>query len=230
VPIATPPLRLKITGTSQILTITPSRLIVAGYTGRDEDAVAAHIAELAAIGVPPPATVPAFYDLDPGLLTTDPVVSVHGPDTSGEVEPVIIRHQGRYYLAVGSDHTDRELEQADICRSKAACPKPLGDSVVPLPDDLADLAEFAWDDVVASSEADGLPYQQGTLAALWRPGDLLARIAASVPGADGDLVLFCGTLPLLTGRFVAADGWKLRLVLRDGTVLAHAYETKRRND
>lgn len=225
-PIATPPLRLKITGSPRTLTITPSRLIVAGYTGRDEAAVAAHIAELARIGVPPPPTVPAFYDLDPGLLTTDPVVSVDGPATSGEVEPVIIRDRGRYYLAIGSDHTDRELERADIATSKAACPKPLGVSVLPLPDDLA---EFDWDVVLASSETDGQPYQHGALAAMRRPAGLLAQLATAVPDADGDLVLFCGTLPLLTGQFVAGDAWKLRLVLGDGTVLAHAYETKQRN-
>jgi 4-hydroxyphenylacetate 3-monooxygenase len=225
-PSTTPPLRLKVSATAETLEITPNRLIVAGYTGRDEGAVAKHIAELADIGVPPPATVPAFYDLDPALLTTQAVVGVGSADTSGEVEPVVLRLGGRHYLAVGSDHTDRELEKSDIPGSKAACPKPIGENVVALPDDLDG---FDWDSVGATSEVDGEPYQRGALAALRTPGDVLARLAAALPDTEGDLVLFGGTLPLLTGRFVFGRSWKLRLTLPDGQVLAHTYETKHRS-
>lgn len=45
-------------------------LVIAGWTGRDAAAVEAHIAELEAIGVPRPATVPCFYRVAAGLLTT----------------------------------------------------------------------------------------------------------------------------------------------------------------
>lgn len=55
-------LRLYVAHTEHTLDVTPERLIVAGYTARDEHAVAEHIAELAAIGVPEPASVPAFYE------------------------------------------------------------------------------------------------------------------------------------------------------------------------
>jgi 4-hydroxyphenylacetate 3-monooxygenase len=224
---ATSPLRLKLKATTETLDITPARLIIAGYTGRDEAAVAAHIAELAEIGVPPPPSVPAFYELDPALLTTGPAVGVGGASTSGEVEPVVVRHHGRHYLAIGSDHTDREIEKTGIAESKAACPKPLGEYVLPLP---GNLAQFDWDAVLAESEVDGQPYQRGTLAALREPGELLSRLAAAVPDADADLVLFCGTLPLLAGRFAFGQAWKLRLTLGDGTVLDHAYETKQGSD
>jgi 4-hydroxyphenylacetate 3-monooxygenase len=225
-PPAKSPLRLEVSGSAETLDITPARLIVAGYTGRDADAVAAHIAELAEIGVPEPPTVPAFYDLDPALLTTDAVVSVASPDSSGEVEPVIIRHGGRHYLAVGSDHTDRELEKTDIAGSKAACPKPIGETVLALPDDLS---EFDFDAILATNEVDGEAYQRGALVALRTPADLLARLAGALPDTDGDVVVFGGTLPLLTGRFVFGRNWNLRLELGDGTVLAHTYETKHRS-
>jgi len=58
--------------------VSPERHVAAGYTAKDEEAVAEHIAELARIGVPPPASVPAFYRLDPVLLTTEAVVEVAG--------------------------------------------------------------------------------------------------------------------------------------------------------
>lgn len=80
-----PRLHLQPAGSGVHLAVAPARLIVTGYTGRDEKAVAAHIAELGEIGVPAPATVPAFYDLDPQLATTDPAISVDRPNTSGEV-------------------------------------------------------------------------------------------------------------------------------------------------
>ena len=224
--MSNPALHLTVHGTGETLHVRPARLIVAGYTGRDAEAVAAHIAELAEIGVPPPATVPAFYDLDPALLTTDAVIEVDGPNSSGEVEPVVIRHDGRHYLGVGSDHTDRELEKSSVAGSKAACPKPLGRDVVALP---ADLDDFDWDSVTGASDVDGEPYQRGSLSALRHPADVLARLADALSDVDGDLVLFGGTLPLMTGRFVFGRNWTLQLELGDGTVLAHTYETKQRN-
>lgn len=72
------PLRLTVHTTAETVEVVPDRLVIAGYTGRDERAVAAHIAELAEIGVPPPRSVPAFYDIDPGLLGTDDQRQAHG--------------------------------------------------------------------------------------------------------------------------------------------------------
>ncbi|MGA4837351.1 DUF2848 family protein [Streptomyces sp. G45] len=217
---------MRVTRTGERLEIAPARLIVAGYTARDRASVDHHIAELAAIGVPPPSSVPAFYDLDPRLVTTDAVIEVAGAATSGEVEPVIVRHGGRYFLAVGSDHTDRELERADIAAAKAACPKPVGDTVVEIGPDLSALD---WDAVAAESTVDGTPYQQGSAATLRHPGELVERMTAVLGGIPGDLVLFCGTFPLLTGAFVHGSHWRVCLGLPDGTALTHRYETKLRS-
>lgn len=222
----TPALRLHVAGTDLTLDLSPRRLVVAGYTARDEDAVNAHIAELAAIGVPPPPSVPAFYELDPALLTTDPVIEVPGAATSGEVEPVLVRHRGRHYLAVGSDHTDRALERSDITAAKAACPKPIGAQVIALG---TDPGGAEWERATAGCRVDGAPYQHGPLRTLRHPGELLGRLPAGGAPADADLVLFCGTLPLLTGDFVHGTHWRLRLELAGGPALSHVYETKRRS-
>ena len=113
-----------------------AQLVVAGYTGRDAAAVQHHIDELAAIGVPPPASVPMLYRLDRALVTSDGSHAVPSAETSGEVEPVFVRSGGRWYLGVGSDHTDRGLERDSVERSKAVCVKPVGRHVVRLPDDV----------------------------------------------------------------------------------------------
>jgi len=213
--------RFRLNATDADVDLDAPRLIIAGYTGRNEAAVAAHIAELAAIGIPPPASVPAFFVLDPNLVTSDPVVVISGSNTSGEVEPVLIRHKGRHYLGVGSDHTDRDIERSDIAASKAACPKPVGHRVIALPDDLAMLD---WDAIDVESDVDGEPYQRGSLAAMRTPTDLLARMTATLGEVDDDLVIFCGTVPLLTGGFRAGRHWRIQLTLNSSTALIHTYE------
>ncbi|GHF31720.1 DUF2848 family protein [Amycolatopsis bartoniae] len=215
---------LVLTASGVELVVRPERLIVAGYTAKDEESVAKHIAELAAIGVPPPPSVPAFYDLDPALLSTGSAIEVPGTSTSGEVEPVVVRHDGRYYLAAGSDHTDREIERTDITKSKAACPKPLSTSVAEIG---TDLAALDWDAITAECTVDGTPYQRGDIGVLRHPADTVARMTSALGDIDGDLVLFCGTLPLLTGEFVFGERWRLELALPGGTRLTHTYETRR---
>jgi hypothetical protein len=195
------------------------RLLVIGYAGRDQAAVKHHIDELAAIGIAPPPHVPMVYELSPGLVTGDASVVVSGPSTSGEVEPVLVRAAGQWYLALGSDHTDRELEATDIKTSKAVCPKPVSARAIHLDGDPArgDLDE-AWDAIVIASAIDGTVYQRGTLAALRLPSNLIAH--ATADDRAGDLVVFCGTVPLLDGHFrygaqftatMNADDWSLRL-------------------
>ncbi|GAA4882468.1 DUF2848 family protein [Actinomycetospora straminea] len=220
-------LRLRVAHTGEDLSFAPARLVVAGYTARDQGAVAAHIAELAEIGVPPPASVPAFFDLDPALLTTEDVVRVSGANTSGEVEPVLLRAGGRWFLAVGSDHTDRDLERDDVAASKAACPKPIGATVARLADEPG---SFDLDHVSAESTVDGVTYQASSLAELLRPDEVLARMRVALPDnpldTGEDFALFGGTTPLLGGVFVPGARWELALRLTDGTDLTHTYDTK----
>lgn len=219
-------LRLRTADGAEPLIVVPERLVIAGYTAKDEASVRAHIAELAEIGVPPPATVPTYYDLDPGLLTTAPVVEVTGERTSGEVEPVVVRHAGRYFLGVGSDHTDRDLERTDVGRAKAACPKPLGEIVADLG---TDLSGAAWDELAAGCAVDGVPYQEGSIAALRHPAELVERMTSVLGPIGGDFALYCGTLPLLGGAFVYGAHWRTRLTLPGGPALAHGYEIKVRS-
>ena len=114
------------------INVEPAALIVAGWTGRDEAALRHHIEELAAIGVPPPSSVPVFYRNSMLNLSQSPVIEVLGPETSGEVEPVIIALGNRLCLTVGSDHTDRKAETQGIALSKQLCAKPIGQHLWPL--------------------------------------------------------------------------------------------------
>ena len=157
------------------------------------------------------------------LPISDGVIRVTGGSTSGEVEPVILRQDSEYYLTVGSDHTDRDLERSDIHGSKAVCPKPVASAVVPLG---TDLASAGWDHMTVASTVDGNPYQSGTVSSLRHPADLFDRLTGVVGAVTDDFALFCGTVPLIGPKFVFGAAWTVQLGLLDGKELTHAYEAK----
>ena len=107
-------------------------LIVAGWTGRDAAAVEHHIRELEAIGVAPPSAVPLFYRVSATLLGPHTAIEVVGEESSGEVEPMIVRAGGRLWLGLASDHTDRALEAHSVALSKQICAKPCASGLWPL--------------------------------------------------------------------------------------------------
>src|SRR5882672_11770566 len=150
------------------VTVTPQALIVAGWTGRDEAALRHHIEELAAIGVPPPSSVPVFYRNAVSNIVQTSRLEVLGPDTSGEVEPVVVALEDGLWIGIGSDHTDRKAETMGIALSKQLCGKVMGASLWQL-DDISK----HWDQIVIRSHAvirgERVTYQEGPLAAMRPP-------------------------------------------------------------
>jgi hypothetical protein len=168
--------------------------IVAGWTGRNRAAVEEHIAELEALGVARPSSAPIFYRVSASRLTTAPEIE-STEASSGEVEPVLLRHAGALWVGVGSDHTDRKLETYSVAASKQLCDKPIARELWPY----VDVAPH-WDRLILRSwittEAAEHAYQDATLAGLLHPDDLMA--GAKPPLDDGTL-MFCGTVPVEGG-------------------------------
>src|SRR6266852_1986924 len=157
--------------------------IVAGWTGRDAAAVEKHIAELEALGVRRPATTPIFYRVSVARLTTATEIEAVGAHSGGEVEFVLLQHGGRLWVGAGSDHTDREVEAYGVTVSKQMCDKP----VAPVFWAFDDVAPH-WDRLRLRShvEENGQRkiYQEGPVAAMLAPLDLIGRCAlSSVPAA-----------------------------------------------
>jgi hypothetical protein len=224
--MTTSAVHLRVAGTGDTLEVD-GILIIAGYTGSDAGQVRAHIEELAAIGVPAPAEVPMVYPVDWSLLTTAPSISVAGASTSGEAEPVLVRHDGAWYLGVGSDHTDRQLERESVHESKKACQKPMSGTVIRLGVDPATGGfDAGWKAVGLTSAVDGIDYQRGTLAAIRGPGDLLPRVLKAVSPGD-DLVVFCGTVPIIGGQFRPGRQFDCRLSVPGCDPIDLSYETRR---
>ncbi|MGL5137253.1 MAG: DUF2848 domain-containing protein [Beijerinckiaceae bacterium] len=196
-------------GGSHAIRTTIHTLVIAGWAGRDEAALRHHIEELAAIGVPRPSSVPVFYRCAASLLTQASSIDVLGPDSSGEVEPVIVALDDGLWLGVGSDHTDRQAETFGIALSKQLCPKPVSRDLWRLDEVLP-----RWDTLELRSHAlvggDRVLYQDGRLASLRPPADLIQRWTdggALMPGT----LMFGGTIAAI-GGIRPASGFEMEIV------------------
>ncbi len=205
---------------SDLITVAPETLIVAGWTGRDEASLRHHIEELAAIGVPRPSSVPVFYRNAVSNIVQTSRLEVLGPDTSGEVEPVVVALNDGLWIGLGSDHTDRKAETMGIALSKQLCGKVMGPALWRLDDITAH-----WDQIIIRSHAiiDGKRelYQEGPLAAMRHPNDLIARYGKSLAPQT---VMFCGTLGAKGG---IRPGSRFEMELEDPVLkrsMAHAYD------
>jgi hypothetical protein len=203
---------------------TLRRLVIAGYTGRDREQVRHHVDELAALGVPPPDAIPAFFDVPPTLLNWSGEIEVAGEETSGEAEPVLFCTSRGWYVGVGSDHTDRAMERTSVSASKSACPKPVSTSTLPV----ADLAD-RWDELVLRGLADGRPYQEAPLAAISRLDDIVDGYRRTVGGSLDGLAMFLGTVPLLDGGFRYSRTFRAELWDGARLLLACSYQVTRRS-
>lgn len=187
-----------------------TKLIMAGYTGRDQVETQAHIDELKAHGIPAPEHVPAFYACAPTLLTTAAEMFVLGRETSGEGEFVLLPSDGELLVAVGSDHTDRALEATDIPRAKQLCAKVVSNEVWRLADVVGHWDALQLRSWVGNDGAEML-YQAGPLARLLPPDAILAAVRANATQPIADAIVFSGTLPVIGGRFLPAPFFQVEL-------------------
>ncbi|MFK8256937.1 DUF2848 domain-containing protein [Erwinia sp. AnSW2-5] len=196
---------------TETINIDINHLVIAGWAGRDLAAVQAHIRELAELGVPAPGAVPLFYRASATLLTQLECIEVVGEQSSGEAEPFIFSWQGESWLTLSSDHTDRQLESHSVALAKQVCAKPLAREAWRLSEVASD-----WDHLLLQSwvreGSEWTLYQQGKLAELRTPDDLLTRYLGGQPLPEG-LGMCCGTLSALGG---IRPGAHFRMALVDG--------------
>lgn len=179
--------------------------VIAGWTGRDVAAMEKHIDELEALGVQRPTSTPLFYRVAAARITTGNAIEVIGTQSGGEVEFVLLKFQNRLWVGTGSDHTDREAETYRVSVSKQMCDKPIAPEFW-LFDDVAE----HWDQLILRSflveNEKRVLYQEGTVAAIRRPEELISLFTGGRSLAEGTL-MFCGTLAAIggvrpTNRFV----------------------------
>jgi hypothetical protein len=175
------------------LRVTVGHAVIAGWTGRDADAVQTHIKELERLGVPRPLSVPTFYRVAANRVTAADCIEVTGERSSGEVEFVLMQLLGELWVGVGSDHTDRAVETFDVAASKQMCDKP----IAPRLWRFADVAPH-WEELRLRSYIgfERIGYQAGSVATMLDPAHLITAYCGAPQLQEGTF-MFCGTLPAL---------------------------------
>jgi hypothetical protein len=196
-------------------------LVIAGWTGRNVEALEKHILELEALGVKRPKSTPIFYRVAADLLTTKPSIEVLGTGSTGEVEFVLFSLADGLWVGLGSDHTDRKAETIGVSLSKQMCAKPIAATAWRYED-----VRSHWDQLMLRSDVrrggERQLYQEGFVASMRTPDELIklyTRDAALPPGT----AMFCGTLAV-HGNIAFADRFEMELndpVL--GRTISHAY-------
>ncbi len=189
-----------------------NRMVNAGDVGTNQEEVRRHILELAEKGIRGPTSTPTLYPVVCTALTTESVIEVYGNETSGEVEYVLlVVTEDEIYVGLGSDHTDRHLEETDIPRAKQICPNLMSRTLWPL-----DEVEGHWDDLLLNATAvnhgEEIHYQEGRLGLLLNPSELLLFVKTKIPGPLENLVIFSGTMGMLTEEFVFAEKFSAQLI------------------
>jgi len=205
-------LTLEKEGVSQPLTFDYTRMVNAGYVGRNQEEVRRHIDELAEKGIPGPKETPVLFPVITRTLVTDDEIEVYSGETSGEVEYVLLVKEAEIiYVGLGSDHTDRHLEEPDIPRSKQSCPNILSQKVGPLSE-----VEAHWDDLEIQSTVvsggESTLYQKGRLELILDPKDLMEFVRSKIKGGLDNMVIFSGTLGTLAGGFLYGNRFEAELL------------------
>ena len=186
------------TETEADIEVAIDNLVVAGWAGRDHAAIEHHIEELAALGVPRPSAVPLFYRVSESLALQADNIQVVGTETSGEVETFVFSHEGRMYVSLASDHTDRKLEATGVALSKQICAKPIATTAWPF-----DEVVEHWDSLVVRSYivegGEKVLYQEGALSALRRPEELIAGYTGGETALPARTGMICGTVGAIGG-------------------------------
>ena len=212
-------------GGSVPLTLPIDQAVIAGWTGRDPVARDKHIAELEQLGIKRPATTPIYYRCAARRLTQQDSIEACGDDSSGEVEFILIGWQGRTFVGLGSDHTDRKVESYGIAVSKQMCAKPIGRHAWRFED-----IEPHWDKLILRSyihEAGArVLYQEGPLSKIREPRELIAGWTGGSKRLPAGVAMFLGTLPAIGA---IRPSKRFEMELEDpvtGQRLTHGYDVE----
>ena len=188
-----------------------TRMVNAGYVGRDQEEVHRHISELAKKGIPGPKETPTLYPVIQRNLVMDEEIEVYGNETCGEVEYVLlVENRDAIYVGLGSDHTDRHLEETDIPRAKQICPNIISHEVWSLSE-----VRDHWDDLLIEArvivKGKEIFYQQGALSLILDPDALMRFVASKIRSPLEGIIIFSGTLGSLTGGFAFGEQFMAKL-------------------
>lgn len=198
------------------------RIFNGGYAGRDQDLVRDHIEELGKLGVPAPSTSPTLYPISHYLATTSDKVQVQNQESSGEVEYVLLYHDGKVYVTVGCDQTDRKLETFSVPKSKQAAPNVLAKDVwdyEEVKDHFEDIELICYIEVKGERKL----YQKGKVGDLMIPEEWTTIFEQKEVNREGH-VFFSGTINTVEKDLIFADKYEITMIDNKlGRTITHSY-------
>lgn len=186
-------------GPGETINVAINRLMVAGWTARDQRAMRHRIRELAERGVAGPNRTPSFHRVPVANLTRADVIDVPDKGNTGGVEFVLFQHDGELYVSVGSDHTGNEVAAQDVTSERQIREKPLAAEAWPF----SEVASH-WDEIFLRAwiveDGELALYQEGQVSAMLDPAVLVDALAeCEVAFCDGTL-MYSGTFDVIGGR------------------------------
>ncbi len=203
------------------------KILNAGYTARDQSGVQKHIDELRKEGIPSPKSFPTFYPkITDRITTADKIEVLTDRTTSGEAEFVLLFDRDKIYVGVGSDHTDRRLEQHNILAAKQMCANVISAEVWRY-QEVAD----HWDNLILRSwvekEGQRQLYQEARLALIIKVEELIDRVRNLAVGDLSGMVFYAGTIPVLSGEICFSRRFEAELIDEQmGKSLSCAYSVE----
>jgi len=204
-----------------------NKLVNAGRSGRDAEAVKKHMEELRKSGINVGHEFPIFWPKTPDRVTTSIKFEVL-PKTvsSGEVEFVLLVDKDTIYVGVGSDHTDRGVQKTNLVAAKEIYYNVLSPKVW-----IYEEVKEYWDELVMRSwvKEDGKRqlYQEGKLVEILKPEKILEEVKLRVGNNLNGLIVFSGTFPTLSGKLSYSSYFEVEL--RDdraGRMIHHIYQAE----
>lgn len=183
----------------------------AGFAGRDRKVALHHVDELAKLGVPVPKRIPTVYPVSENLVSPRKNIQVQHGETSGEIEYVLLFVDGKIFVTVGSDHSDRKIEQYDIATAKQAYFNIVAEEVWDY-DEIKD----HWDECILRcriyNDNEWVIYQEDPVSEIVTPEELIKITNELTENKTEGLVLFSGTVPTKKGLIF---GEKYQIELED---------------
>jgi 4-hydroxyphenylacetate 3-monooxygenase len=226
-------LRVQSKETIAPLQFPAKRVYNLGFTIRDAAKMKAHLDEVAKEGVPPPHTdnPPIIFPISSWATVTSDEITVQYDKTSGEIEIVTLVLDDEMYVGVGSDHTDRALEAANIPWSKQVTPNVLAPTVWRW-NDVADHWDAVQMESYVTENGTTKLYQKVGVAEFWTPLEMRDSLKGRViPVTDGGMILFSGTVVSVDHQLNYGREWTLRMIDAVlGRQIEHTYRVVVLND
>jgi len=204
------------------------KIINMGRTSRDPSDIMKHLEELKKAGIKVSPGIPSYNPKISDRITTDnKIEALPNSKTSGEVEYVLLFTSDNYfYITVGSDHTDRELEKYNVILSKQICLNVISPKVWRYED-----VKDHWDDLImrawVKKNGQRKLYQEGRLVKILRPEELIEKVRLRVTGDLKGAVIYSGTFPIIDGELYFSPYFEMELLDEHmGRHIKHIYNAK----